>query len=150
MARGWPAEGGEAMGSCGEHLQAWSEPNAIVDALAWSPTGEVLVSGGSDGSVRWWDVQRGKCLVLRQRHQGAVQSLSVCPGDWRLASCGDDNTIQVWDLASGEHLRTLRRDRPYERLNITGIRGVTEAQKATLRALGAIEDAAVNNTRQAL
>jgi WD40 repeat protein/transcriptional regulator with XRE-family HTH domain len=134
----------------GERLQAWSEANAIVDALAWSPNGAVLVSGGSDGSVRWWDAQNGKCLVLRQGHQGAVQSLSVCPDGRRLASCGDDNTIQVWDLQSGEQLQTLRRDRPYERLNITGIRGVTQAQKAMLRALGAIEAAAVSSTRQAL
>jgi hypothetical protein len=46
----------------------------------------------------------------------------------------------VWDLQSGKQLQMLRHDRPYERLNITGIRGVTEAQKTTLRALGAIED----------
>jgi WD40 repeat protein/transcriptional regulator with XRE-family HTH domain len=133
----------------GERLQVWSEPNAIVDTVAWSPTGEVLLSGGSDGSVRWWDVQHGKCLALRQGHQGAVQSLSVSPDGRRLASCGDDNTIQVWDLQSGEQLQTLRRDRPYERINITGIRGVTEAQKATLRALGAIEHAAVYSTQLA-
>jgi hypothetical protein len=46
----------------------------------------------------------------------------------------------VWDLDSGDYLQTVRRDRPYERLNITGIRGLTEAQKQTLRTLGAIED----------
>ena len=34
---------------------------------------------------------------------------------------------------------TLRRDRPYERLNITGIKGLTEAQKLTLKMMGAIE-----------
>ena len=45
----------------------------------------------------------------------------------------------LWDIVTGEHLQTLRRERPYERLNITGIRGITEAQKATLRALGAVE-----------
>ena len=33
----------------------------------------------------------------------------------------------------------LRRDRPYERLDITGIQGLTQAQKVSLRALGAIE-----------
>jgi hypothetical protein len=48
----------------------------------------------------------------------------------------------LWDLQSGEHLQTLRRDRPYERLNITGVRGLTQAQKATLRALGAMEESA--------
>ena len=74
----------------------------------------------------------------------------MSPDRKTLASCGDDNAIQLWDLQSGEHLQTLRRDRPYERLNITGIRGVTKAQKATLRALGAVEDAAVSSTRQAL
>jgi hypothetical protein len=56
-----------------------------------------------------------------------------------LASCGDDGAIMIWSLDSGEHLQTLRRDRPYERLDITGIRGLTEAQKVTLLALGAIE-----------
>ena len=62
-----------------------------------------------------------------------------------LASCGDDGAIHIWELESGEHLRTLRRDRPYERLNITGIQGLTQAEIATLRALGAIEDAAAES-----
>jgi hypothetical protein len=46
----------------------------------------------------------------------------------------------IWDQRSAEHVQTLRRDRPYERLNITSIEGLTRAQKATLRALGAIEE----------
>jgi hypothetical protein len=33
----------------------------------------------------------------------------------------------------------LKADRPYERMNITGIRGLSQAQKASLRDLGAIE-----------
>ena len=56
-----------------------------------------------------------------------------------MASCGDDGAINVWELESGEHLRTLQQDRPYERLDIGGVQGLTEAQRATLRALGVIE-----------
>ena len=127
----------------GERLHAWSEPDAIVNALAWSPAGAVLLSGSSDGSIRWWDAQSGECLMIRQGHQGAVQSLRVSPNGQTLASCGDDNTIHLWNLQSGEHLRTLRHDRPYERLNISGVKGLTGAQKKTMRELGAIESAPV-------
>src|SRR5260370_22697092 len=113
--------------------------------VTWAPGGERLISGGSDGRLRWWDVESGECVQVQQAHQGTVQALKVSPDGSRLASCGDDGAINIWDLERGEHLRTLRRDRPYERLEITGIRGLTEAQKATLRALGAIEDAAVDS-----
>lgn len=112
----------------------------VVYAVAYDPSGDLLVSGGSDGMLRWWDMQCGECMRIREAHQGAIRSLRISPDGRRLASCGDDGAITLWDLNSAEHLRTLRRDRPHERLNITGIRGLTEAQKATLRALGAIEE----------
>jgi NB-ARC domain/Anaphase-promoting complex subunit 4 WD40 domain len=127
-----------AAGSRRGEARVWRAEGKLLH-LAWHPTGEVLVSGGSDGCLRWWDVQNGKCLALRWEQQGAVQSPRVCPFGRRLASCGDVHIIQIWDLDSGERLQTLRRDRPYERLNISGIRGLSEAQKTALRALGAVE-----------
>ena len=113
--------------------------------MTWGPSGELVVSGGSDGRLRWWEVQSGHCVRVREAHQGTVQSLKVSPDGSTLASCGEDGAIRLWDLESGEHLQTLRRDRPYERLDISEVRGLTEAQKASLRALGAIEGAAVDS-----
>ncbi len=40
---------------------------------------------------------------------------------------------------SGSCLRTLRSDRRYERLDITGLTGVTAAERAALLALGAVD-----------
>jgi WD40 repeat protein len=141
-------EGGELFvwdAHSGQRVHAFAGHPGAVSALGWASSGELVVSGGSDGRVRWWEVHSGECVWVREAHQGTVQALKVSPDGRRLASCGDDGVINVWNLHSGEHLQTLRRDRPYERLDITGIRGVTEAQKASLRALGAIEDAAVDS-----
>ena len=124
----------------GKRLHTFVEYPGSVLTVDWSPRGELLVSGSSDGRLRWWDVQSGECVRIREAHQGAVQSLRISPDGRGLVSCGDDGAVKVWDLESGDLLRTLRRDRPYERLNITGVKGLTEAQKATLRALGAIEE----------
>jgi len=141
-------EGGELFvwdAHSGQRVHAFAGHPGVVSALTWASSGELVVSGGSDGRVRWWEVQSGQCVRVREAHQGTVQALKVSPDGSTLASCGDDGAINIWDLESSEPLRTLRRDRPYERLDITGIRGLTQAQKATLRALGAIEDAAVDS-----
>ena len=45
--------------------------------------------------------------------------------------------IRLWDVNTGEGLRTLRGDRPYEDMNITRVMGIIEGQKATLEVLGA-------------
>jgi WD40 repeat protein len=112
----------------------------VASTVTWSPKKEQLISGGSDGRLRWWQLQSGECVRVQQAHQGTVQTLKVSPDGRVLASCGDEGAIGLWDLHSGELLRTLRRDRPNERLTITGIRGLSDPQKASLRALGAFEE----------
>jgi WD40 repeat protein/transcriptional regulator with XRE-family HTH domain len=138
-------EGGELFvwdADSGKPLHALEGHPGVVSALSWVPSGEVVVSGGSDGRLRWWDLQSGECVRVQEAHQGTVQALRRSPDGSVLASCGDDGAIRLWDLDSGEPLHTLL-DRLYERLNITGIRGLTEAQKASLRALGALEETSV-------
>ena len=125
----------------GTRTQSFDVP-AGISAVAWGENEEMLISGSKDGTLRWWNVPRGACARLTQAHHGTVQALRRSPDGSQLASCGDDGDIKLWDLRTGEHLKTLRRDRPYERLNITGIKGLTDAQKATLRTLGAVDTAA--------
>jgi WD40 repeat protein/transcriptional regulator with XRE-family HTH domain len=139
-------EGGELCvwdADSGEQVHTFEGHPGVVSALSWVPGGDLLISGGSDGTLRWWDLQRGECVRVREAHQGTVQALKSSPDGSLLASCGNDGAIRLWDLDSGELLHTLRRDRLYERLTITGIRGLTEAQQASLRALGAFEETSV-------
>jgi WD40 repeat protein len=139
---------GRCRGSSGGELLVWEAESGacvqvfagqpdLVSAVTWDQSGALMVSGGCDGLLRWWEVKSGKCLQDRQAHEGTIWALKKSPDGRLLASVGDDGAIRIWDIHTTELLRTLRRDRPYERLNITGIQGLTEAQKATLRALGA-------------
>lgn len=128
----WDPQSGERVASLAGHAE-------IVSAVAWGPSKEVLITGGGGGKLRWWDLPRGACLQVIEAHQGTVQSLRCSPDRTMLASCGDDGAIMLWDLHSGEHRQTLRRDRPYERMNISGMTGVSAAQRSALLALGAVE-----------
>ncbi len=61
-------------------------------------------------------------------------------------SASEDRTILCWNVRTGECVNRVR-NRLYEGMNITGITGLTEAQKATLRALGAVEGSPVKITQ---
>jgi hypothetical protein len=47
-------------------------------------------------------------------------------------------TIKLWDVATARCNRTLMGDRLHERMNIQEATGLTNAQKSTLKALGAL------------
>lgn len=122
----------------GQRSHSFTGHSSTVTAVAWDSSGRYLISGGGHGYLCWWDTRIGEQTRIRNAHNGAVQSIKRSPDGTKLASCGDDGAIMIWDIVSGELVHTLRRDRPYERLDITGIRGLTETQIGTLHALGAI------------
>ena len=98
-----------------------------------------LASGGVDGTVRLWEVGSRRLLATLQGHTDGVRAVALS-GDGRLAASGSfDGTVRLWEAGSGACLRTLRVDRRYERLDITGLTGVTEAQRAALLALSAVD-----------
>lgn len=74
-----------------------------------------------------------------QGHTKAVLSVAFSFKGEIIASGSDDGTIKLWDVQTGECLNTLTTPRPYESMNITGVAGLTEAQRSTLKALGAVE-----------
>ncbi|MDJ0575110.1 MAG: NB-ARC domain-containing protein [Xenococcaceae cyanobacterium MO_234.B1] len=122
-------------GKCLKILQGHTSP---VCSVAFSPDGQILASGSEDQTLKLWDVKQGKCLKTLQGHTSQVWSVAFSPDGQTLASSSADETIKLWDVNTGKCWRTLKADRPYEGMNITGVKGLTEAQRATLCALGAI------------
>ncbi len=123
----------------GKCLKVLQEHISQVGSVSWSPDGKILASSSSDQTVRLWDVSTGQCLKSLQGHTNQVASLAWSPDGQIIATSSADETIKLWDAKTGECSKTLRIKRPYEGMNITGVTGLTEAQKTTLKALGAVE-----------
>jgi len=111
-----------------------------VRSVAFSPDGRLLASSSDDLTIRLWDVGAQRTLQILEGHSNRIRWVTFSPDGQTLASASDDGTIKVWDILTAICLKTLNSERPYERMNIASASGLTQAQKATLRALGATEE----------
>jgi WD40 repeat protein len=67
--------------------------------------GNILVSGGSEGSVRVWSLETMAPIHKMEAHEHSVVSLQS--DDSRIVSGGSDGRVRVWDLKTGQLVREL-------------------------------------------
>lgn len=66
---------------------------------------DILVTGGSDGSVRVWSLQDYQPIHRLAAHDNSVTSLQF--DNTRIVSGGSDGRVKVWDLKKGTLVREL-------------------------------------------
>ena len=73
--------------------------------MACGPKGNLVVSGGVDGTVKLWDMAEGVERATLARHQAVIQCLAVSPDAKTLAWGDKEGALTIWDLPQGR-LRT--------------------------------------------
>ncbi|HYT09834.1 MAG TPA: trypsin-like peptidase domain-containing protein, partial [Mycobacteriales bacterium] len=68
-----------------------------VAAVAFSPDGRLLASGGFRRDLRIWEVGSGRSRVVPEAHAGSITGLAWAPSGFpMLASAGRDQLVRLW------------------------------------------------------
>lgn len=145
MLKIWRADGAGKY-RCQQTHVAHSGP---VLSIAIHKGGQQIATSSTDRTIKLWKLKSGTYqsipLAIPLAHDRWVKSLTYSPDGSTLASCSQDETIKLWHATSMENAptlsQTLRMPRPYEALNIAQASGLTAAQQAALKQLGATETA---------
>ena len=82
--------------------------NGLDNVVAYSPTGEAVVTRSDDGTAYLWNAKTGKLLRTLKGHTKAISSLAWSPDGKTIATGSSDSTVCVWNCETGELVVTLR------------------------------------------
>ncbi len=83
------------------------ESTDVVYTVAFSPDGKKIAAAGADRTVRVFEVETGKQLVLIEDHADWIFDVAFSPDGKRLASAARDKTSKVFDVEKKESLVTF-------------------------------------------
>jgi WD40 repeat protein len=79
-----------------------------VDSVAFLDDGRILATIGSDGRLRFWDVEMREELAAINAHPARILSMALSPDGAVLATASADSTIRLWDTTTRRETARLR------------------------------------------
>ncbi|VXD13007.1 conserved hypothetical protein [Planktothrix serta PCC 8927] len=89
-----------------KRLRTFNGHQANVISTVFSPDGQMIVSGGDDHTLKFWNLQ-GKLLHSVNAHDERIWKLAFSPDGQILASASEDGTVKLW-TPDGKAIATLK------------------------------------------
>ena len=74
-------------------------------ALAYSPDGQTIVTGGDDSRVKLWNVASGFCYVTFTEHTAPVTAVQFGTNGQVVLSASKDGTVRAFDMLRYRNFR---------------------------------------------
>jgi serine/threonine protein kinase len=78
-----------------------------VNAIAFSPKGDIIVAGNEDKTIQIWDISTKAIQHQLTAHTRRVTSVAFNPDASILATASDDKTIKLWSADTFQEIFTL-------------------------------------------
>jgi len=79
-----------------------------VWSLATTPSGQMIISGGQDATIRLWDFASGKEIHKFVGHEGPIYNMVMMQDGKHLVSIADrDLAVKIWDIHKRELVSSL-------------------------------------------
>ncbi|MBD2481385.1 AAA-like domain-containing protein [Planktothrix sp. FACHB-1365] len=86
-------------------FRTWKAHQAPLFAVAITPDGQTIASGGDDKTIKIWNLD-GKLLQSINAHKERIWQLAFSQDGQLLASASQDGTVKLWQL-NGKPVKTL-------------------------------------------
>jgi len=92
----------------GEPRIKWDRHDEAVQAVAFLPNGQNVVSGSSDGTLRVWNIRSGECPRTITGANLDAYAVAVSPDGSKVAAGCKDGVLREFNLTDGSLLRELK------------------------------------------
>ena len=79
-----------------------------VFSVAWSADERRAITASRDETIRLWDIEGERCLLVMEGHTKAVWRVAWSPDQCFALSASFDKTVRLWHVGSGRCLLVLR------------------------------------------